>query len=341
MKFNQTESTIEKLFLEGTVSNLAIKVCRYDKVLFEKYASKDKKIDENTLFDMASVTKILCTTTLALEAMDEKLLDPRDSVGKFFELPEDKKDLAVENLLTHTMGYGHKSLNKDHVDSKNVAEYILQIPCDDKIGIKVNYSCPGFILLGKILEKLYGKPLDVLFEKKVTAPLKMSLTAFGGSGENLVNSNISFDMAGVVNDYNCRHLGGICGNAGVFSCMRDLSLYVSMLLSMGSDIISRETFEKAIKNYTEGKGESRGLGFLIADESYAQASGLFAPHGFGHCGHTGQSLFVDPDTGLWVIILSDATVSTEKKYGKENYAEVKAMRSDLHRAIGLESLKEE
>jgi CubicO group peptidase (beta-lactamase class C family) len=341
MNFSQTESTVERLFSEGTVSSVALKVGRYGDVLFEKYASKDKNINENTLFDMASVTKIICTTTLALEAMDEGILDPSDSVGRFFDLPSDKKELTVGHLLTHTMGYGHKSLNKDHVNQDNVADYILNIPCDESIGSKVIYSCPAFILLGKILEKLYQKPLDIIFKDKVTVPLKMSSTGFGGRGENLVNSNISPDMAGIVNDYNCRHLGGVCGNAGVFSCMKDLSLYVSMLLSRGADIISRETFEKAVKNYTEGKGDSRGLGFLIADENYAQASGLFAPRGFGHCGHTGQSLFVDPDTGLWVIILSDATVSTVKKYGKENYAEVKQMRSDIHRAIAEDILKEQ
>ena len=89
----------------------------------------------------------------------------------------------------------------------------------------------------------------------------------------------------------------------------------------------------AAQNHTLGMSESRGLGFLYVDERYAQTGGLFPDGSIGHCGHTGQSVFVDYRSGLYVIILSDATVSTVRKYGKERYNEVMDMRSRLHAAI--------
>jgi CubicO group peptidase (beta-lactamase class C family) len=79
--------------------------------------------------------------------------------------------------------------------------------------------------------------------------------------------------------------------------------------------------------------EARGLGYLYVGDRYSQTGGLFPTGSIGHCGHTGQSIFVDPKSGLYVIVLSDATVSTIRKYGKENYNEVMQMRHDIHAAI--------
>ena len=79
--------------------------------------------------------------------------------------------------------------------------------------------------------------------------------------------------------------------------------------------------------------ESRALGFLYVDEKYAQAGGLFNTGTIGHCGHTGQSFFLDPVTGFYTIILSDATIGTERKYGREEYQKVCDMRADIHAAI--------
>ena len=82
--------------------------------------------------------------------------------------------------------------------------------------------------------------------------------------------------------------------------------------------------------------ESRGLGFLYVDQRYAQTGGLFKDGAIGHCGYTGQSVYVDPRSGLYVIALSDATASTERKYGADRYEEVMEMRARLHAAIRLD-----
>ena len=148
-----------------------------------------------------------------------------------------------------------------------------------------------------------------------------------------VNANLQEDLRGTVNDYNCRFLGGVAGNAGLFSNLSNVTNFVQFMLNKGKPLISKETFDLAARNYTAGLSESRGLGFLYVDGRYKQTGNLFADGAIGHCGHTGQSVFVDHRTGLYAIILSDATVSTVKKYGCEHYDEVMALRACVHSAI--------
>ena len=324
---------IDLLFENKTVGNIIVRVGHGDTVICDVMrSSEDRAIDSHTLFDMASVTKIVVTTSIALVAMDRGLLSPNDKVSKFFDVPEDKSELTVKHLMSHTMGVGHKSLLGGALCG--IEDYILNIPCDIPVGSDVRYSCPAFILLGRILEKIFGERLDAAFERLVAGPLGMGETCFLPDPErDIVNSIAAEGMRGRVHDYNCRHLGGICGNAGLFSNLEDMTKYIKMMLSGGAPIISRDVFEIAATNHTEGMSESRGLGFLFVDERYEQAGGLFSVGSIGHCGHTGQSVFVDRESGLYVIILSDATVSTVKKYGKEKYAEVKQMRADIHAAI--------
>ena len=329
---------IEKLLAAKTVQNIIVRVGRGENVLYEiKRSSQDRILTERTLFDMASVTKIVATTTLALIAMDRGMLSPDDPVGRFLPVPEDKRSMTVRHLMTHTMGIGHKNLTGCAGGYADIADYILGIPSDISIGTDVRYSCPGFILLGKIVEKLFDCRLNEAFDRHVAHPLGLAFTSFlPDRSLDIVNSNRDESMAGLVNDYNCRYLGGVCGNAGLFSNLPDMTVYVKMLLAHGAPLLSREIFERAAYNYTAQMSESRGLGFLYVDERYAQAGGLFRTGSIGHCGHTGQSVFADTESGLYVIILSDATVSTVRKYGKEKYSEVTQMRRDIHAAIGAD-----
>ena len=321
------EKEIAALFEENPVEHIAVKVGKGDKILYETYKNADSK----TLFDMASVTKIMVTTTLCLMALDKGLLSVDDEVNKFFPT---EKPLTIKNLLTHTCGIGHKSLNVAGNTYDNVAEYILNIPQDIPIGSDVLYSCPGFILLGKILEKVYGKSLDRCFDEYVAPVLEYEKTSFKPSErENIVNPNTDDSQKGIVNDYNCRFLGAVAGNAGLFSCVDDVTKFAKMLMNCGSPLIKKETFLNAAQNYTEGMREARGLGFVYVDEKYKQTGGLFEIGSVGHCGHTGQSVFVDYRTGFYVIILSDVTLSTIKKYGRDNYDEVMNIRARLHSAI--------
>jgi len=325
---------IDSYIANGYVKNIAVRAGIGDEIFCDIYNYDKSPINSKTMFDMASVTKIMATTSLALIAMDKNLLSIKDNVSKFFAVPDDKKDLTVYNLLTHTIGIGHKPLNINGNNYHNIQDYILSIPLDAKVGSQVLYSCPGFILLGKILEKVFDSRLDELFNEYVAKPLKLENTCFlPYKNNNFVNSNLSEEEKGVVNDYNCRFLGGIAGNAGIFSNVDDICKYLRMLQNHGEPIICKETFKNAVKNYTPEMSESRALGFLYVDEKYSQTGCLFPKSSIGHCGHTGQSIFVDTKSGLYAVILSDATISTVKKYGYERYDIVQKMREDIHNAL--------
>ena len=326
---------IDTLFCEKAVGNLIVRVGRGEEILCDVFRSAEERtLTERTLFDMASVTKIVVTTPLTLIAADLGMLAFDDPVSRYLPVPEDKRELTVRNLLTHTMGYGHKSMLKHTEGYGTVERYILSIPLDIPIGSDVRYSCPGFILLGRILEQIYGMRLDEAYLQYVAEPLGLVSSRFlPDPSLDFVNSNVSPDMKGVVNDYNRRHLGGICGNAGLFSDLADMTRYVGWMLAGGAPIVSERIFAEAERNYTGGMQEPRGLGFLVIDGDYDQTGGLFRKGSIGHCGHTGQSVFVDRESGLYVIVLSDATAMTAKKYGKERYSEVTEMRGRLHAAI--------
>ena len=242
--------------------------------------------------------------------------------------------MTVKHLLTHTMGIGHKSMLKSTGGYENIQNYILHIPSDVPIGSEVNYSCPGYILLGRILEKVFSERLDRLFTELVANPLGMKYTSYHPDKRlDIVNSNSSAEELGLVNDYNCRFLGGICGNAGLFSCVRDIMQYVNLLLSYGESLFSKDIFLDAIKNHTSGMAEDRGLGFVYVGDKYERTGSLFPSGSFGHNGHTGQSVFVDPGSGLYSIILSDARICAEQNLIGGKCDPVEKMHHDIYAAI--------
>ena len=323
------KSYINELFLNDLLHNIAIKVGKKDEVLLEYYKSNEMDINENTLFDMASVSKMLCTTTLSLIALDKGLISLEDKVTKYFEVPE--KGITIKNLLTHTIGIGHKSLNLPHISQQNVAEYILNLPSDIPIGSDVLYSCPAFIVMGKILEKVFGDRLDKVFEEYVTKPLGMDKTCYLPLRQsNMVNANVEEKDKGRVNDYNCQFLGGVAGNAGVFSNITDVTKYIKLLIEGGKPLFSKDVLKIASENHTVKMQESRGLGFVYSDDKYLRTADLMPIGSIGHGGWTGQSVFVDLKSGLYVIILTDLTVSTQRKFGSPDSDLTKEIIKNIH-----------
>ena len=167
MRFDNTEKIISKYFDEKLLSNVAVKIGKASEVYSEIYRSENGEINENTIFDMASVTKVMSTTLLALIAIDEGLFSYNTFVRDIFtETPEHFKDLKISHLLTHTIGIGYRNLCELQNNYENIHNYILNLK-GNPIGIDVEYSCPAFILLGKIIENIYKKRLDLLFDKKL------------------------------------------------------------------------------------------------------------------------------------------------------------------------------
>ncbi len=267
--------------------------------------------DEGLLFDLASVSKILSTTMLALKFIESGKLCLFDTLSQFYNNCGDKGNITIKDLMTHSSGLSPHILLSSHTE--NHIDVILSSELKYETGKAVAYSCMGYILLGDILERISGKCLDELGKKYVFEPLEMYNTCYnpiektaGGRYEPEIINGVKIS----VDDENCRYLGGIAGNAGVFSNINDLTHYAAMLSSDGMyknrTFLTQPTLQVATQDYTPHCEESRGLGFLLKRSSLSPAGDIFANVSFGHTGFTGTSVFINKSDGLFVVLLTNA-----------------------------------
>ena len=281
----------------------------------------------STRFDMASLTKVMATTMVALRFIDEGRLTLHDPVSRWFDAPAGKRSVTLQQLLTHTAGFpAHIPLWKNLSDPSGVLPLLLDIPPASPAGTRVEYSCMGFILLGFLLERAGGAPLDQLARTWVFDPLGMNDTGFirasaAGAGAAGVPDAAAFAatewdeasgtwLNGVVHDENARFLGGVSGNAGLFSTLADCCRFASMLACRGvldgKRFLSEPLFRLAVKNHTPGLEESRGLGLGLFDGRILSCGEYFAQGSYGHSGYTGTTIWVDAETGLHATLLTNS-----------------------------------
>jgi len=271
----------------------------------------------HTRFDMASLTKILSPTMIALKALEEGALTLDDPLAAFFQAPPDKAAITVGQLMTHTGGFTPAFWLFDETDNPaEAAACILRHPLEAPPDGTPRYSCMGYILLGKILEVVYGQPLDQLAQSRVFEPLGMHRTGYRPTGGNIAPTEVDEQtgeaLRGVVHDENARFLGGVSGNAGVFSDIGDMALFASMLASGGGAYLSLATLGLAISNHTPGQNQRRGLGFCLGGTTGSFMGDLFPDIAFGHTGFTGTSLVVEPTTGLFAVLLTNRVHPTRQ-----------------------------
>lgn len=297
---------------------------------------------ETTLFDMASVSKIIGPTMVAFRFLEEGRIRLYDSVARFFpDAPEDKREITILQLMTHTSGITpHFFLSEHAASPEDAAEAILRYPLDQAPGGDPSYSCMGYILLGKILEKVGGMPLDRLVQQYVFIPLGLTRTTYHPRGDVAPTERDPATgelLRGVVHDENARFLKGISANAGIFSDIGDMIRFVQMLalggrLPNGECFLSPATLRAARINRTpQSRGEYRGLGFNLAGSPMNFLGDLMSPQAYGHTGFTGTSFAVDPATGLWVVLLTNRVCPT-----RENLLLIR-MRSLIHNAAAAEA----
>lgn len=273
---------------------------------------------ENTLFDMASLSKVISTTMVALKAIEQGKLCLDDKLSYFFDNCYDKQDITIKKLLTHTSGISsHIPLWTMKIKPKEAVDAILKTEFAYKTESETVYSCMGYILLGRVIEVVYGDTLDNLAKKYVFDPLEMSTACYNPTSDNVASTEYVKELnsyaKGVVHDENARFLGGVAGNAGVFATLDDMIKFCSMLSKRGEGFLSDRMFEKSIQNYTNGMSENRGLGFLLSGDRASFAGDLFSNGSYGHTGFTGTSIMVDNDTGLYTILLTNRV-----HFGREN-----------------------
>ena len=322
-----------------------------------------ESISPDARFDMASLTKLLSTTMVALRFIEEGKLLLSDTLSRFFtqeELayaPDGRASANVFHLMTHTSGITPhialwREISEAAVGMPNfpsaVAHTILRSTPFGEVGEQVHYSCMGYILLQQILERISGKRLDDLAREYVFYPLGMTSTGYLPFGDNTnktacnaaateLSPHHGYYVRGHVHDENAHFLGGVSGNAGVFSTLEDMTVFARMLSLRGEfpasveqgRFLSRRVFDLAVTDYTKGKNESRGLGFQLRPPlpALSAAGDLFGYGSYGHTGFTGTSLYVDAETGIWAVLLTNAV-----HFGRDK-TEFFRVRRQFHNAV--------
>lgn len=273
-------------------------------------------LEKNTLFDMASLTKVVATNSLFMVFLDKGLISAFDKLSDYIEgfKCEEKKDITIFNLLTHTAGLpAFEKLYKLCKDFEDSIKYISSEKLVYKPGTKVIYSDYSFILLKYILEKIGGDSLNNLCKKYVFNPIEMQNTCFNPKTSNVAATEIDIEtgkpLIGICHDENGRFFNGISGHAGLFSNIEDMTKFAAMLINEGNykgkQIISKAAFKAMTKNYTQGLEENRAWGWTVKGRELSSGGDIISPEAFGHTGFTGTSIWVDIPNDIYMVLLTN------------------------------------
>jgi CubicO group peptidase (beta-lactamase class C family) len=272
----------------------------------------------DTLYDLASLTKVLATTTMAMILVDEGALDLDKPVQDFLPLflGPGKENVTVRDLLTHSSGLtAGGDLYREIRGKTSYVERIESQELEYETGSQSVYSDYGMILLGEILERVSGRPLDDFVRERVFEPLGMVDTRFR-PGEELLGRIAPTEIdpwrgrlvRGEVHDENAFAMGGVAPHAGLFSTGTDVARYAQMILNGGvfehHRIVSRETVELFTAR-SDVPDSDRAIGWDTKSPEGSSAGSRFSPRSFGHLGFTGTSMWIDPDRELFVILLTN------------------------------------
>lgn len=335
------DSIMEAAIAAGAAPGASLAVGRWGRLVHLRgYGHTDQpayspNVSDSTIFDLASLTKVVGTTTAAMILEQDGWLDLDRPVREY--LPEfnapDKAGITVRHLLTHSAGFiAGAPLWRERRGAYQFIERMNAQPLVYAPGDSSIYSDWGFILTGFIIERITGQRLDTFLERRIWQPLGMRDTGYNPlllvglpdeitctsayrAGHSLLPRIAVTEIDtvfrnrqvhGIVHDENACALGGIAGHAGLFSSARDLSVFAHMMLNGGSyhgvQILEPET----IARWTAPQNghSSRALGWDTPSER-SSAGSYFSPRSFGHTGFTGTSIWMDPTRGLFVILLTN------------------------------------
>jgi uncharacterized protein YbbC (DUF1343 family)/CubicO group peptidase (beta-lactamase class C family) len=282
----------------------------------------DEPMTRDTIFDMASLTKPVATATSTLILVERGRLRLDDRLGRL--LPEfdnhGKGAITVEQLLRHRSGLIADNPVSDYADGPDTAwERLANLDLNTRPGERFLYSDVNYLILGRIVERVSGKTLNTFAQENIFRPLHMDDTDFrrldrsreapAGSRFAPTERDGGVMLRGVVHDPRARALGGVAGHAGLFSTADDLATFARMLLDggLGPDgrrVLAPLTVRAMLDPGETPPGQRRGLGWDIDTGFSAPRGALFGPTSFGHTGFTGTTIWIDPPTETFVILLT-------------------------------------
>ena len=294
------------------------------------YDSDSFAVTAETIYDVASITKVVATTASAMLLAQRGVLDLDTPLGEL--LPgfvvgrssgEGARNVTIRHLLGHNSGLpGYVALFRTETTPEGLLRAALQLPIEAEPGTRAEYSDPGFILLGKALEVLIRESLATWTEREVFGPLQLAATRFNPAPSTRPfippteeDTSLRYRrVQGEVQDENAWVLKGIAGHAGVFSNVPDLLRFAGAILGGESDqsgrapsqpLFSEETVQQFAKRQCP-EGSSRALGWDTPSEK-SSAGQYFSANSIGHLGYTGCSLWIDLDAKIAVILLTNRT----------------------------------
>jgi CubicO group peptidase (beta-lactamase class C family) len=291
------------------------------------YDLASPEVATTSLFDLASLTKVVATTAMAMLLYERGVLDletPVASIAPEFaeglegglgDLNSRRRDVTVRMLLAHSSGL--PAYEKFFLRAKSRDELLLAAfttPLTAALGARAEYSDIGFIILGVALERLTDESIDAFCQREIFGPLGMAHTTFNPAQAMKdyippTADDRSFRhrvIQGEVQDENASVLGGVAGHAGLFSTVGDLAIFAHAMLNGGHPILRASTIDLFTRRESAPEGSSRALGWDTPSMP-SQSGKYFSARSFGHLGYTGTSLWIDRERQLSITLLTNRT----------------------------------
>ena len=289
------------------------------------YDDDSPEVRADTIFDLASVTKVLATTTVAMILHERGKLSLEEPLAA--TLPEfvtlapshqqaSRQAVTIRMLLAHSSGLPVYEKLYDLANThRDLARAALTARLISAPGTRAEYSDIGFILLGEVLAAKAGMPLDAFARTEIFAPLGMTRSCFNPPAEWKREIPPTEDdrkfrtriIQGEVNDENAYVMGGVAGHAGVFAPAVDVARFAQCMLRGGAPILQPETVRLFTRRQSSPAGTTRALGWDTPSRPDSSSGRFFSPDSFGHLGFSGTSLWIDPERQLSVTLLTNRT----------------------------------
>jgi len=325
--FARAYSILQEAITQSAFPGASVAITHQDRLIALKslgrftYENNSPSVGRDTLFDLASVTKVVATTPAAMLLYERGLLELEAPVSaiipEFNAADKDprRQEVTLRMLLAHSSGlpaYEKLFLKAHSRDEMLHLAFTTGLATDP--GTQAVYSDIGFIILGMALERLADEALDRFCQREIFAPLGMTNTAFNPPTEIRAQIPPTADdrafrhriIQGEVQDENASVLGGVASHAGVFSTAADLARFAHVMLNPGSRILRAETVARFTRREPAPRGTSRAMGW-DSPSGLSQSGKYFSPQSFGHLGYTGTSLWIDPERQLSITLLTNRT----------------------------------
>jgi CubicO group peptidase (beta-lactamase class C family) len=319
------------------------------------YDVKSPAVNARTMYDVASLTKVIVTTTLVEKLVEGDFKSPLNldaPVERYLPewasgpQPDWRHKVTVRHLMTHTSGLPpFKEYWRTSKGKPDTLKMIFAEPLESEPGTKMVYSDLGIILMAEIIERLTGRTLDDLAKEYIFSPLAMNDSMYKPPKKlwpSIAPTELDANfrkrlIQGEVHDENAFAIGGVSGHAGLFSTAPDLAAFCQMLLNGGVYAHQRILRRATIVQFTvpqQLSGGTRTLGWVVPTEG-SSSGHYFLPHSFGHTGFTGTSIWIDPDRQLFVVLLTNRVNPTRENH---KIAEVRpALHDAVMQALGFAS----